>query len=97
MHNGDAYRPSMTYIPLVLLASDAYRARSAAKWQTLAAHRDAYFTNDLIYDLMLSLMDSDTRARRPAPDPGSPAYHATPTRFRSEHGAEPIVPPGAGD
>ena len=97
MHNGDAYRPSMTYIPLVLLASDTYRARSAAKWQTLAAHRDAYFTNDLIYDLMLSLMDIDTGDTRPENDIASPAYDATPARFRTEHGAEPIVPPGAGD
>ena len=97
MHNGDAYRPSMTYIPLVLLASDTYRARAAAKWQTLAAHRDAYFTNDLIYDLMLSLMDIDTGDTRPENDIASPAYDATPARFRTEHGTEPIVPPGAGD
>lgn len=97
MHNGDAYRPSMTYIPLVLLASDAYRTRAAAKWQTLAAHRDAYFTNDLIYDLMLSLMDIDTGDTRPENDLASPAYDADPARFRTEHGAEPIVPPGAGD
>ena len=97
MHNGDAYRPSMTYIPLVLLASDAYRTRAAAKWQTLAAHRDAYFTNDLIYDLMLSLMGIDTGNTRPENDLTSPSYDATPARFRTEHGAEPIVPPGAGD
>lgn len=97
MHNGDAYRPSMTYIPLVLLASDAYRTRAAAKWQTLAAHRDAYFTNDLIYDLMLSLMGIDTGNTRPENDLASPSYDATPARFRTEHGAEPIVPPGAGD
>ena len=44
--------------------------------------------------LTLSTISEDTR---PENDLASPSYDATPARFRTEHGAEPIVPPGAGD
>lgn len=93
MHNSDTYTPAMTYIPLAVFASADYRVREAAKWQTLAAHRDAYFTNDLLYDLMLSLMGIKVPDSLPENDLTSSTYDANPSRFRTEHGAMPITAP----
>jgi heptose-I-phosphate ethanolaminephosphotransferase len=92
MHSSDTYIPEMTYIPLYLFASQDFRNHHPETWNTLSRHRDSYFTNDLLYDLMCSLMDIRTTHYEAKNDITSPEYDDTPTRFRTEHGKRKIEP-----
>lgn len=50
----------MVRIPMWIYLSDEYQERHAAVTEALKAHRDAYFTNDLMYDLMCGLLDVES-------------------------------------
>ena len=93
MHDSNCYIPEMTYIPFYILASKDFRVNHPDQWHQLSLHRTAYFTNDLLYDLMCSLMGIRTENMQPENDITHPEYDANPARFRTEHGTKPITPP----
>lgn len=97
MHDSNSYLPEMTYIPFYILASPAFRSAHRDQWATLASHRSAYFTNDLLYDLMCSLMGIQTGHMLPENNIARPEYDARPERFRTEHGKLAITPPAVAE
>lgn len=47
----------MVRIPMWIYMSDSYQRQHPAVAATLKSHRDSYFTNDLVYELMCGLFD----------------------------------------
>jgi len=47
----------MVRIPLFVYLSDEYRQQHPARYAALSAHRNSYFTDDLIYELVCGLLD----------------------------------------
>ena len=52
----------------------------------LKAHKDAYFTNDLIFNVMASIMGIKTNVDEPQNDLSSEFYDANASRFKTLHG-----------
>ena len=55
-HNADQYTQEMTEIPMFVYLSPAYRKENRELTANLRLNRKAVFTNDLIFELMLSLL-----------------------------------------
>ena len=66
-----------TRIPLCVWLSDEYKALYPARAATLALHRDKYWTNDLLYDLMGGLLGLQSDALDSSDDLSSPQYRHT--------------------
>ena len=54
-HNADQYTQEMTEIPMFVYLSPAYRKENRELTANLRLNRKAVFTNDLVFELMLSL------------------------------------------
>jgi heptose-I-phosphate ethanolaminephosphotransferase len=54
-HNADQYSQEMTEIPMFVYLSPAYQQENRELVMRLRKNRTAVFTNDLIFELMLSL------------------------------------------
>lgn len=54
-HNADQYAQEMTEIPMFVYLSEQYRSEQPELAANLEKNRTAVFTNDLIFELMLSL------------------------------------------
>lgn len=80
----------MTHIPFVMLASPSFRRTDA--YRTLRNHRDAPWTNDLLYDLLLTVLDIRGMIDRDSRfDLASPAYDCPAERLRTGHGQKCLL------
>jgi len=61
-------------IPLLIWLSDEYKSLYPARAQTLATNRSAYWTNDMLYDLVGGIMDLKSASIDENADLASPAY-----------------------
>lgn len=55
-HNPSMFTWQMTHIPCIVWLSDSYRRERPEIYQALSANQDKYWTNDLVYNLMINLM-----------------------------------------
>lgn len=55
-HDSNKYTAQMTRIPMVICMSSKYMENEADKYNVIKNVSDKYFTNDLIFDVMLDLM-----------------------------------------
>lgn len=55
-HEATKFTWEMSHIPFVLWTSEKFQAESPQPWRALLDHQDAYWTNDLTYELMIGLM-----------------------------------------
>jgi heptose-I-phosphate ethanolaminephosphotransferase len=46
----------MSHIPFIIWTSGKFQTDYSQTWRTLLEHQDAYWTNDLTYELMIDLM-----------------------------------------
>lgn len=58
-HDINRYSPQMTRIPMILLMSKRYMQDYVAKSQVIRDSADRYFTNDLIFNNVIALMNID--------------------------------------
>ena len=58
-HDINRYSPQMTRIPMILLMSPQYMQDYGAKTQMIRDSADRYFTNDLIFNNVIALMNID--------------------------------------
>ncbi len=59
-HIPSKFSLSMAKIPLLLYFSDAYKQDNSALYNNFSVNRDKYFTNDLIYETLVSLLNIET-------------------------------------
>ncbi|MBR2214890.1 MAG: phosphoethanolamine transferase [Selenomonadaceae bacterium] len=91
-HDPATFVFDMAYIPFYMIFSDAYMAAHATQIQQLKERRDAVFTNDLIYNVMLSIMGVRVREGEEVQnDLCSPDYDANPGRFLTLYGQRRIA------
>lgn len=90
-HNADQYTQEMAEIPMFLYLSDAYAAKHPDLVRTLQKNRNRIFTNDLVFDLMLSLLG----VRLDRYSPASPEYPLTYDSARTMQNAQPILKPAS--
>lgn len=86
-HDASKYIPEMTDIPFYICLADDYIKKNKEKVDNLQRAEDKYFTNDLIFNTVLSLMNikSDT-IYEPANDITSQVYDYNPYRFKTLYG-----------
>ncbi len=85
-HDAGSFNLSMTRIPLYMYFSDDYIAANPSLISNLKAHKDARFTNDLIFNLVSSIMGIHTSFDEPQNDISSELYDASADRFKTLHG-----------
>ena len=91
-HNPDNFIFEMSYIPLYMYFSPAYVRENEKTFQTLRAARTHCFTNDLIFNTMLGIMDIRNEAFYEAEnDLASPSYNGDVNRFKTLYGKRSIT------
>ena len=76
-HNPDVFSFDMVRIPFFIYLSPEYRAALPNRAATLAGRREAYFTNDMMYDTVCGLLGAPNNRYDPRQDFSSPAYGFT--------------------
>ena len=76
-HNPDVFSFDMVRIPFFIYLSPEYRAALPQRAATLAARKDAYFTNDMMYDTVCGLLGAPSNRYDPRQDFSSPSYGFT--------------------
>ena len=91
-HNPDNFIFEMSYIPLYMYFSPAYVRENEKTFQSLRAARTHCFTNDLIFNTMLGIMDIRNEAFYEAEnDLASPSYNGDVNRFKTLYGKRSIT------
>ncbi len=90
-HDPRQYVQEMAEIPLWVYLSDNYRAAHPEIADRLRAASGQVFTNDLVFDLLLSLMGMDNEFVDPTLVPGSDGYRIDEENARTVYGRERIV------
>lgn len=86
-HDASSFDPLMTHIPLYMYLSDAYISQNQPKYQQLLQHTTAPFSNDLLFNLLLGLMNINCADIYEAEnDITSASYDSDPARFRTLYG-----------
>lgn len=67
----------MVRIPMWIYLSDEYQKQHPSVADTLKSHRDTYFTNDLVYELMCGIMDVESNRYDETQSLASPEYKYT--------------------
>ena len=90
-HDAGNFVWPMTYIPFYIATSEEYRKSHGEAIETLKSHKDAVFTNDLIFNTLLGLMDiRDYPTYEPQNDFTKSTYDADANRFRTLYGKKKI-------
>lgn len=78
-------------VPLFLYLSDEYMQRYPATTAALRSHRDSYFTNDLIYDMVCGLLNIQSNHYHPENSLSSPSYQFTRDTLTTELGKKKLT------
>lgn len=86
-HDASHFVFPMAYIPFYMAFSQSYQQENPVIIENLQAHRADYFTNDLIFNAMLSIMGISLDSMyEPYNDISSPSYDANVNRFTTLYG-----------
>lgn len=90
-HEATKFTYSMSHIPFVMIFSDTFIQEYPQMVETLRNHRESYWTNDLLYDIMVSLMGIDgVSTVMPDLDLTSDGYSLDRGTIRTLHGTKKI-------
>lgn len=90
-HDATLYVPEMTYIPMFMAFSDDYIQKNGEIIETLKNRKHTYFTNDLVFNTLLSLMHIKlTNIYEETNDFTAKEYDDTNTRFLTLYGKAEI-------
>ena len=96
-HNPDVFKFDMVRIPMFIYLSPEYRAAMPRRTATLTGRRDAYFTNDMMYDTVCGLLGAPNNRYDPRQDFSAPTYGFTretlTTMFGTHALTEDVDPP----
>ncbi len=89
-HDPQMFTFEMTHIPLIVWLSDAFTKASAGRTAALRNHRDAVWTNDLLYELILGLTGIEAEDYDPRYDLSSERYSLDWDSALTQHGAKKV-------
>lgn len=90
-HEVSKFTWSMTHIPLGILVSPDFREHRAETYRNLQQHEERFWTNDLLYNLMLDIMTIQGMPREEAElDLASPQYEGERGNLRTLHGKKKL-------
>ncbi len=90
-HDASSFTWRKARIPLIMHFSDRFISENPEIFETLSAHRESYWTNDLLYNLMLSVLGiENTPQREEHLDLASPSYDRTKENTWTLHGKKRI-------
>lgn len=91
-HTDTNVTKDMLTIPFFIVVSDKYIQTHREKLNVLRKHTDSFFTNDLIFNTMLSIMDMTIpQYSEPENDIFNNSYNDNPERFMTLCGREKIL------
>jgi len=98
-HGADPYRKRSAEdapfiglrVPLFMWFGKEWRDAYHSTFQTLAEHRESYFTNDLIYDTLGGILNLKTDAIDDGANLASPNYRFTRETLRTHMGRTPLT------
>lgn len=91
-HNATQYEPIMTHIPLLSIFHRKAE-REASLWQVLQSHKDCWWTNDLLYNFMVTLLGIENAPESDSSlDIASPNYNLPLEKARTLHGKRNWIP-----
>lgn len=86
-HDAISFTYQMSKIPLTIDVSSQFVQRRSDLYQILLSHKESYWTNDLLYNLMANLLGVEGVPRtEPTLDLGNGAYKLTKDSIRTLHG-----------
>ena len=86
-HESSKFTPSMSEIPFIAIFSPRYRMYNEKEYNQLLAHKDNYWTNDLLYNAMVSIMGIEgIPLNEPWLDISSDSYDRNRENLRTLHG-----------
>ena len=86
MHDSNQFRFGMTYIPFIAYFAPEFSAKNADLISTLKANENSVWTNDLLFNLLSSLLGIKSSLDEPNNDISSPLYDANKSRFKTLYG-----------
>ena len=90
-HESSKFIPVMSKIPLIINFSDSYVADHQSLVDTLHMHKDSPWTNDLMYNLLISIMGIEGAPVQESQfDLGSPSYNRNLDNLRTLHGKKKL-------
>ena len=91
-HNSDTYTSDMIEIPFYICLSGNFIKKYPEKLGNLKKAQNSYFTNDLIFNTMLSLMNIENKdIYEEENDIASSDYNANPNRFKTLFGKKEVL------
>ena len=81
----------MAHIPLIMNFSDSFIETHRDKYNVLKNHSAAYWSNDLLYDLLIDLMDIDGVNINQDLDLASKQYNRNEGNLMTMHGQRSVV------
>jgi len=91
-HGADQFVPEMTYIPVYMYFSDLYIKDNPQIYKNLFEHKDSFFTNDLIFNLLMGILNIKIQnVYEQNNDITNEQYDNDISRFKTLHGTKRIV------
>ncbi len=87
-HESTKFSWTMARIPFLVHVSDLFMRTNPGTVQTMESHKEAYWTNDLMYDFLIDLLGIEGISHQDALDIASPAYHQDKTTLTTLHGGK---------
>lgn len=76
-HNSAQFTQEMSEIPMIIWASELYKKNYLDRYSALSLNKDRYFTNDLLFDTMLGILNVKTEKLSVKNDISSPQYQCS--------------------
>ena len=90
-HEASKFTFTMAHIPLIMNFSDSFIETHRDKYNVLKNHSAAYWSNDLLYDLLIDLMDIDGVNINQDLDLASKQYNRNEGNLMTMHGQRSVV------
>ena len=90
-HDSKRFVYQMSQIPLFIYFSDEYIGANSQIFDTLKSHKDDFWTNDLLFNLMSSLMGINSSLDEPKNDIANKAYDSNKSRFKTLHNKKTLI------
>ncbi|WP_251422043.1 sulfatase-like hydrolase/transferase [Veillonella agrestimuris] len=90
-HNPDTFDFVMAHIPLWVYLSPEYAATYPETVTTLKKHETQYFTNDLLYDTLVGILQAPSNRYDPSRDFSNPSYRFNVHNLTTLLGQEPLI------
>lgn len=90
-HESSKFTYRMAHIPLIMLFSESFMQNRRELYETLKSHKDSYWTNDLLYNVMVNILGvQGIPNSEPVLDLGNEKYGGSADILMTLHGRKRI-------